>query len=75
MKRREFITLVGGAAVARACLCPIATQAQEQEAKVYTIGVLAVTSLNPDVLLKALREGLRHAGYMEGLRGRIWPDG
>src|SRR5262245_34193919 len=32
--------------------------------KVYTLGVLTLP--NPDPLLKALREGLRDAGYVEG---------
>jgi putative ABC transport system substrate-binding protein len=56
MKRREFITLVGGAAVA----WPVAAHAQQ--AKVYTIGVLALTTPNLEPLLKALRDGLRNAG-------------
>ncbi|MFL6821202.1 MAG: ABC transporter substrate-binding protein [Xanthobacteraceae bacterium] len=69
MKRRDFFTLLGGAAVARAFFWPKAAQAQQ--AKVYTIGVLALTSPNPDPLLKALGEGLRDAGYVEGRNLRL----
>jgi ABC-type uncharacterized transport system substrate-binding protein len=38
---------------------------------VYTIGVLALTSPSPEPLLKALREGLRDAGYVEGRNLRL----
>jgi ABC-type uncharacterized transport system substrate-binding protein len=65
MKRRQFITLVGGAAAA----WPLAARAQQ--ARVYTIGVLALTGPNPEPLLKALREGLRDAGYVEGRNLRL----
>ena len=58
MRRREFITLLGGAAVA----WPV--MARAQQATVYTLGVLTLP--NPEPLLKALREGLRDAGYVEG---------
>ena len=58
MKRREFITLLGGAAAA----WPLTAGAQQ--AKVYTLGVLTLP--NPEPFLKALREGLRDAGYVEG---------
>ena len=58
MRRREFITLLGGAAAA----WPLAARAQQ--ARVYTLGVLTLP--NPEPLLKALREGLRDAGYVEG---------
>jgi ABC-type uncharacterized transport system substrate-binding protein len=64
MKRREFITLVGGAAA-----WPLAARAQQ--ARVYTIGVLTLTGPNPEPLLKALREGLRDAGYVEGRNLRL----
>jgi putative ABC transport system substrate-binding protein len=66
MKRREFLTLLGGAAAA----WPLAGHA-EQAAKVYTIGVLALTAPNPDRLLAALRQGLREAGYIEGRNLRL----
>jgi putative tryptophan/tyrosine transport system substrate-binding protein len=69
MTRRQLISLLGGAAVMRAFLWPKAAQAQQ--AKVYTIGVLALTSPNPDPLLKALGEGLREAGYVEGRNLRL----
>jgi len=39
--------------------------------KLYTIGVLALTTPNPDPLLTALRRGLREAGYTEGRNLRL----
>jgi putative tryptophan/tyrosine transport system substrate-binding protein len=65
MRRREFISLLGGAAVG----WPLVARAQQ--AKVYTIGVLALTTPNPEPLLKALRDGLRDAGYVEGRNLRL----
>jgi putative ABC transport system substrate-binding protein len=38
---------------------------------VYTIGVLTLTSPSPEPLLKALREGLHDAGYVEGRNLRL----
>ena len=61
MRRREFITLLGGAAAA-----PLAARAQ-QPAKVPTIGFLgAVAAGEYGNLLDALRQGLRDLGYVEG---------
>jgi putative tryptophan/tyrosine transport system substrate-binding protein len=37
----------------------------------YTIGVLTLTSPNPEPLLAALREGLHDAGYVEGRNLRL----
>jgi len=62
VKRREFITLLGGAAVA----WPLAARAQ-QATKVARIGFLG---LAPAALyaprVEALRTGLRDLGYVEG---------
>ena len=66
MKRREFITLLGGVAAA----WPLAVRAQ-QETIIYTIGVLTLSSPNPEQLLEALREGLRDAGYVDGRNLRL----
>jgi putative ABC transport system substrate-binding protein len=63
MKRREFITMLGGAVAG----CPLVASAQQ--AWVYTIGVLTLP--NPEPLLKALRECLRDAGYVEGRNLRL----
>src|SRR5215468_9433021 len=57
-RRREFITLLGGAAV-----WPIAARAQ-QPAKVMRLGYFAPARL-PN-LIEALQAGLRDFGYVEG---------
>jgi hypothetical protein len=64
MQRREFITLLSGAVA----MSPFAASAQQ--ARVYTLGVLTLPYLtlpNPEPLVEALREGLRDAGYVEGV--------
>jgi ABC-type uncharacterized transport system substrate-binding protein len=66
MRRRDFITLLVGAAVA----WPLSAQAQQQT-RIYTIGVLTLNSPNPELLLEALREGLRDVGYVEGRNLRL----
>ncbi len=58
MKRREFITLLGGAAAA----WPVAAWAQQP--KKPRIGVLVVA--NPEPFWGQFREGLRELGYVEG---------
>jgi putative ABC transport system substrate-binding protein len=59
MRRREFITLLGGAAVA----WPLAASAQTQP-KIARVGV--VQSATPGRGLEAFRQGLRELGYVEG---------
>jgi ABC-type uncharacterized transport system substrate-binding protein len=59
MKRREFITLIGGAAAA----WPLAVSAQQQG--VALVGLLSGTQLD-DRQLEAVRQGLKEAGYIEG---------
>src|SRR5947199_99964 len=44
---------------------------RKQQARIYTIGVLTLTGPNPEPLLKALREGLADAGYVEGRNLRL----
>jgi putative ABC transport system substrate-binding protein len=65
MKRREFITLIGGAAAAA---WPLSVNAQPS-AKIPRIGLMVTGSLeSPEarVQLDAFRQGLRQLGYMEG---------
>jgi hypothetical protein len=59
MKRREFITLLGGAAAA----WPLAAWPQ-QLGKRYRIGVLSPEAPPPG-LLEAFEEGLRELGYVQ----------
>ena len=58
MRRREFITLIGGAGAA----WPLVVSAQ-QPAHLWKIGVLANEAWPP---LEGLRHGLRNLGYVEG---------
>jgi putative tryptophan/tyrosine transport system substrate-binding protein len=61
MRRREFITLLGGAAVAY----PLAAQAQ-QTGKLPTIGVLAPDAPSWSAWTAAFEERLRELGWIEG---------
>jgi putative tryptophan/tyrosine transport system substrate-binding protein len=60
MQRREFITLLGGAAIA----WPLVARAQQT--KVYRVGGLFVGNADIDSFRTALREELRKFGYAEG---------
>ena len=60
MQRRDFITLLAGAAAA----WPLAAYAQ-QAVKLYRIGILS-PELPPPGFLDAFRQGLHELGYIEG---------
>jgi putative tryptophan/tyrosine transport system substrate-binding protein len=60
MRRRDFITLIGGALASR----PITARAQQS--KVARIGVLYIGTADAEMFKKELREGLHELGYVEG---------
>ena len=62
MKRREFMTLLGGAAAA----WPLAARAQ-QAGKIHRVGFLgSATAAGSAKPVQSLRSGLREFGYVEG---------
>jgi putative tryptophan/tyrosine transport system substrate-binding protein len=63
MKRREFITLLGGVAAA----WPLAARAQQAGVKVYRVGIMETISPVANAAnFDALRRGMRELGYLEG---------
>ena len=73
MRRREFITLLGGAAVA----WPLAARAQEAR-KVYRIGFLWDSPAVQADSIEAFRRGLRELGWIDGQNIAIeyrWAEG
>jgi putative ABC transport system substrate-binding protein len=60
IKRREFITLPGGTAVAWHAV------ARAQQLKMATVGILVTGSTNPEAFFQRIRAALGAAGLIEG---------
>jgi putative tryptophan/tyrosine transport system substrate-binding protein len=69
MKRREFITLLGGAVVA----WPLAARAQQPERMRRVSMLLGLTEKDPEAIgrVKAFRLGMRDLGWIEGRNVQI----
>ena len=78
MRRRAFITLLGGAATAPLLAWPLAARAQ-QPGKISRIGFLGLVSASSHApRIAAFRAGLRDLGYVEGTNIVIefrWAEG
>ncbi len=62
MRRREFISLLGGAAAASCGSCPLVVRAQQS--RLPRVGVLVTSA--PEPFWDLFRAGLRANGYIEG---------
>ena len=80
MRRRDFITLLGGAAAAPSILCPLNARAQQGE-RIRRIGILMPSGEHdPEATLRlaAFRKELDRLGWSEGRNVGIdyrWADG
>ncbi len=69
MRRRQFITLIGGAAAG----WPLATHAQQSSNKIPVVGVLwhAGSAEEEDVYLSVVVKAFNDLGYVEGKNIRL----
>jgi putative ABC transport system substrate-binding protein len=65
MRRRDFITALGGVAAAT---WPLTARSQQ---KLRTVGILVLGAPPPERFLNSLRDGLRILGYTEGQNIRL----
>jgi putative tryptophan/tyrosine transport system substrate-binding protein len=67
VKRREFITILGGAAVA----CPLAARAEQRVRRIGMVMAYAESDPNGQIQAAAFREHLQKFGWTEGSNLRI----
>src|SRR5262249_32515558 len=64
VKRRQFITVLGGAAA-----WPLAARAQQP--RMATVGILITGNTSPEAFLQGFRAALAAAGLVEGQNGQV----
>ena len=76
--RRQFITLLGGAAVASSISCLRAADAQQSERRIGVLLQYAENDPEAEIRVKALGQELRKLGWIEGSNLHVdyrWADG
>lgn len=79
MRRRDVMSLLGGAAAGSLVVLPLAARAQQQPNRIRKVAWLGVGGPNqPSPYLESLRGGLRELGWVEGRNlaiGTFWATG
>src|SRR6266571_5176480 len=71
MRRREFISLLGGAAIAPSLLWPLAARAQQGVRRVAVLSSIGESDQEAQLMVAGLHDGLQALGWVNGRNLRI----